>query len=391
MKKNVLLSGILLVLLFSLFDLTGLPAHAASLSSQKPLARNPLLFKQACSATTVNHAACLSLVSQATIPGPDGPFATAPGSSSPYKPANLHTAYNLPTIAPAGQVIGIVDAYDDPKAESDMAYYRSTFSIPACTTANGCFRKVDQNGGKNYPRNDTGWSQEISLDLDMASAICYNCKILLVEARSTSLTDLGTAVNTAVRLGATVVSNSYGANSEISGESTMCNNYYNHPGVAITASSGDSGLGVVFPAVCPHVVSVGGTTLYSDGNEVDWNSGSNGAGGGCSSQIAKPTWQSNTVTKCARRAVADVSAVADPNTGVYAYDTNGTSGWYQIGGTSASSPIIAAIYALAGGPHSIEAASIPWITYTTGCLNPVSSQTYTYQGGLGSPDGIACF
>jgi subtilase family serine protease len=224
----------------------------------------------------------------------------------------------------------------------------------------------------------------------MVSAICGNCHILLVEASSASFSDLGTAVNTAVRLGANEVSNSYGGD-QSSSDSSVCNSYYSHSGVAITASSGDSGLGVESPADCPHVVAVGGTSLKSNGTETTWNTSSfEGAGGGCSSYISKPSWESSSVSGCSRRAVADVSAVADPNTGVAIYDTYQVNGWYQIGGTSASSPIIAAVYALAGGVSG-DAASVPWSKYTSGCLNKVSGKTYSYQGGLGSPHGTSCF
>src|SRR5205085_8658244 len=201
----------------------------------------------------------------------------------------------------------IVDAFDDPNAEGDLAVYRSQFGLPACTTANGCFRKVDQNGGTAYPRGDAGWAEEISLDLDMASAVCPGCKILLVEARTNSFANLAAAVDRAVALGASVVSNSYGGN-EYAGE-VNDQAHFNHPGVAITVSSGDNGYGVEFPAASQYVTAVGGTTLTRDGSargfgETVWN----GAGSGCSAYITKPSWQTD--AGCARRTVADVSAVA---------------------------------------------------------------------------------
>src|SRR5262249_48142693 len=156
-----------------------------------------------------------------------------------------------------------VDAFDDANAESDLGVYRAQFGLPPCTTANGCFRKVDQNGGTNYPRGDRGWAEEISLDLDMVSAICPNCKILLVEANTSSFANLATAVDTAARLGANVISNSYGGGeyaNEVSDES-----HFNHPGVAVTVSSGDSGFGAEFPAASQYVTAVGGTTLTRQG------------------------------------------------------------------------------------------------------------------------------
>src|SRR5204862_4061509 len=138
----------------------------------------------------------------------------------------LVSAYNLGGGG-AGQTIAIVDAFDDAKAESDLAVYRNQFGMAPCTTANGCFRKVDQNGGTNYPRGDMGWAEEISLDLDMASAICPSCKILLVEAKTPSIANLAVAVDRAAAMGATVISNSYGA-PEFSGEASY-ESHYNHP------------------------------------------------------------------------------------------------------------------------------------------------------------------
>jgi subtilase family serine protease len=290
------------------------------------------------------------------------------------------------------QTVAIVDAFNDPNAESDLAHYRSMFGLSACTTANGCFRKVNETGGTTPPANNSGWAVEISLDLDMVSAICQNCHILLVEATSSSFNDLGAAVNEAATLGANEISNSYGG-SEASGEATICNSFYNHSGVAVTASSGDGGPGVEAPAVCPAVTAVGGTTLNTNGTEKAWNTApGEGAGGGCSATIAKPSFEVQTVTGCSRRAVADVSAVADPNTGVFVFDTFNESGGLQIGGTSASSPIIAGVFALAGGVSGVAAsASVPWSKRTSGCLFSVGGVTYAFQTGLGSPNGTACF
>src|SRR5262249_5708626 len=226
------------------------------------------------------------------------------------------------------------------------------FGLAPCTTANGCFRKVDQNGGTNYPRADKGWAQEISLDLDMVSAICPNCNILLVEANSNSFVNLAAAVDTAASLGANAISNSYGG-SEFAGEVSY-EAHFNHPGVAITVSSGDSGFGVEFPAASQYVTAVGCTTLSLSNGGVSATAWS-GCGSGCSQFISKPSWQTD--TGCARRTVADVSAVADPNTGVLVYDTfrvPGGGGWLVFGGTSASAPIIAAVYGLAGNASSIN-------------------------------------
>lgn len=398
-----LLSSSVIVTLVALISLTlSSAAFAATPASAQAKAVN---FKTACGQAARGHARCLSLISTTTVAAPEivrtlhnnlfngaavKPQANPPGESAPYQPSDLLNAYNLSGLAPNSQTVAIVDAQNDPNAESDMNVYRSTFGISSCTTSNGCFRKVNQTGGTSYPAADVGWAEEISLDLDMVSAICENCNILLVEANSSSFSDLGTAVNEAVRLGANEISNSYGG-SQSSGDVSTCNSYYTHSGIAVTASSGDQGQIVEAPADCPHVVAIGGTTLNSNGSETPWHTSSTeGAGGGCSTYISKPTWETQSVTGCSRRAVSDVSAVADPNTGVYVYDTYGQSGWLEFGGTSVSSPIIASVYALAGG-ISGDAASYPWSRYTSGCLFKVNGKTYNYQSGLGSPNGTGCF
>ena len=359
-------------------------------------------YVHSCAAGPVGFAACHAILR--TDKG--RPKSTTPHG---YIPADLQSAYKLTAAAStagAGQTIGIVDAYDDSNAETDLATYRKTFGLPDCTTTNGCFRKVDQNGGTSYPRANGGWAQEISLDLDMASAICPNCKILLVEANTSSLANLGAAVDMAVNLGANVVSNSYGG-SDLS--DATYGGYYKHPGVAITASSGDSGYGVQYPASSGYVTAVGGTTLTRDTttnrgwSEMAWS----GAGSGCSAYNAHPTWQSSTVTGCANRAVADVAADADPNTGVAVYDSysyRGQSGWLQFGGTSVAAPIIAATYALAGNAASVTYGSYPY-AHTSSLYDVTSGSNGTcttsqlctagtgWDGptGLGTPNGTGAF
>jgi hypothetical protein len=260
------------------------------------------------------------------------------------------------------------------------------------------------NLGSLYPSANGGWAQEISLDVDMASAICPQCNVLLVEASSATMANLGTSVNTAVKLGADVVSNSYGG-SEYSGETTDENTYFNHPGVAITVSSGDAGYGVEFPAASRYVTAVGGTSLRQASNSRGWTETAwNGAGSGCSAYVPKPSWQTDTA--CSRRTVADVSAVADPATGVAVYDSTsyqGRSGWLVFGGTSVSSPIVASVYALTG-TTSVNGANLPYAG--TSSLNDVTSGsngscggTYLctavagYDGptGLGTPNGAGAF
>jgi len=307
-----------------------------------------------CPGAAPGEARCHSLV---RVDNSGNPLAT--GGPSGYGPSDLLAAYKLNASGGAGQTIAIVDAYDDPKAESDLAVYRSKFGLSACTTANGCFSKVDQNGGTAYPRGDMGWAEEISLDLDMASAICPNCKILLVEANSNSFANLAAAVDEAFALGATVISNSYGGG-EYSGE-VADQTHFNHPGVAITVSSGDGGYGVEFPAASQYVTAVGGTTLNTSATTRGWSETAwSGAGSGCSAYIVKPSWQTD--AGCARRTVADVSAVADPNTGVAVYDTYRLhpGGWLVFGGTSVAAPIIGGVYALAGNASSITYGSFSY-------------------------------
>jgi subtilase family serine protease len=337
------------------------------------------------------------------------PFAaTAPTG---YGPADLRSAYGLDASSGTGQTIAIVDAYDDKTAEADMGAYRSFYGLSSCTTANGCFKKVNQTGVQgSYPANNVGWSLEISLDLDMASAICPNCHILLVEAKNNQNASLYAAVDTAARLHATEISNSYGG-AEASTEAAS-DVHFNHPGIAITVSSGDGGYGVEYPAASPYVTAVGGTTLTRSGSgftESAWS----GAGSGCSKYEAKPSWQHD--AGCAKRTVADVSAVADPNTGVAVYDSNCNAfeqllgqcftGWGTVGGTSASSPIIAGVYALAGNAAAVSyPSSDPYAN--TGALHDVTSGSngscggsylctsgagYDGPTGLGTPNGTGSF
>jgi subtilase family serine protease len=331
------------------------------------------------------------------------PFAATP---SGFGPGDLQSAYNLSSAtAGSGMTVAIVDAYDDPKAESDLGVYRSNFGLPACTTANGCFRKVNQSGGTKAPRGNVGWAEEISLDLDMVSAICPKCHILLVEGTSATFSSLSTAEDTAAK-GANAISNSYGG-SEWSTE-TSYDSHYNHPGIAITVSSGDSGYGVEYPAASPYVTAVGGTSLthVSSGTRAWTETAWSGY------ETTKPTWQTDTAG-CSNRTVTDVSAVADPYTGVSVYDTyGGVGGWLVFGGTSVSSPIIASVYALTGNTSTFN-SSYP---YAHASYYSPSSSSYTlnditsgsngscggsylctavpgYDGptGLGTPNGTSGF
>ena len=355
-------------------------------------------YERACDVPRPGVASCEAQV----VAAADGtPLATGTPPAAAFGPAQFHSAYNLPTTAPSAQTIGIVDAFDDPSIESDLANYSSYYGLPPCTTANGCFKKVNQSGGTLPPIKDPGWALEIALDVETAHAICQNCKILLVEATSATIANLYAAENEAVKLGATAISNSWLAG-EYANETADDVNF-NHPGVAITASSGDNGYGVGYPAASRYVTAVGGTTLAlgaggSYGGESAWS----GSGSGCSAYEPKPAWQAD--TGCARRSVADVSADADPNTGAAVYNTVsyfGQTGWFQVGGTSLSSPLVASVYALTGnfgGPsapyghagslHDVTSGSNGTCTPPYLCTGGVG---YDGPTGLGSPNGLGAF
>jgi subtilase family serine protease len=356
-----------------------------------------------CGAVAAGSARCHAILAKSA----GGPLFVG-ASPAGYNPPDLQSAYALPSATNGvGQTVAIVDAYNDPNAESDLGVYRAQFGIPACTTANGCFRKVNQSGGTKYPRNNGGWAQEISLDLDMVSAVCPNCHILLVEASSNSFANLVAAVDEAAALGATEISNSYGG-SEFSGE-TGDDSHFNRPGIAITASSGDGGYGVEYPAASQYVTAAGGTTLNRATNTRGWaETAWSGAGSGCSAYEPQPTWQAtnpNITSVCVRRAVADVSAVADPNTGVSVYDSfsyQGNSGWLVFGGTSVASPMIASVFALASGVTTYSASypygnSASLFDVTSGsngsCGNILCNATSGWDGptGLGTPNGAGAF
>jgi subtilase family serine protease len=317
-----------------------------------------------------------------------------------YGPGDLHSAYNISSSGSSSYTIAIVDAYGYPSAEQDLAVYRSQYGLPACTTANGCFRKVDQRGGTSYPRMDTGWAQEQALDLDMASAMCPNCKILLVQSDTNSFTNIGAAVNQAATLGANAISNSYGGGE--SGTASL-ESTYDKPGLAVTVSSGDAGYGVEFPAASPHVTAVGGTSLSVAGNGRGWTETVwSGAGSGCSAVYSKPSWQTD--AGCARRTVADVSADANPNTGVAVYGpvSRRSSGWMVFGGTSVAAPLIAGVYGVSGNaanygsdPYGHVSALYDVTSGSNGSCGGsyLCTGTTGYDGpsGLGTPNSATAF
>jgi subtilase family serine protease len=385
----------------------GLMLGGASIASAEPVEHSGAVYHVAVCARLIRpgtarcHAHVVTDAAGRILSRDAGARVTPSG----YGPSSLRSAYNITTTGSASTTIAIVDAYGYTNAEADLGVYRAQYGLPACTTANGCFAKYNQNGVQgSYPAQNTGWAQETALDLDMASAMCPSCKIILIEATSTSYANLGAAENTAAAKGAHVISNSYGG-----GESgtQSYETDYNHAGVAITVSTGDDGYGAgpQFPATSPHVTAVGGTHLVTASNargwtETVWTDG----GSGCSTVYAKPSWQTD--TGCTKRMEADVAAVADPNTGVAVYGpvSSRKSGWEVFGGTSVAAPLVGGIYGVNGG--AVTYGSNPYAN--VGALNDVTSGNngscsgkpayfcnaevgYDGPTGLGTPNGATAF
>jgi hypothetical protein len=363
-----------------------------------------------CAAMIVGHHSCFVLKRGGLLPIPASASPDTVPAGVGYGPSQLQSAYELTAASASdgsGRTIAIVDAYDDPTAASDLAAYRSSAGLPVVPS----FKKVNQSGATSplpaqAPVSDD-WTLEESLDLDMASAICPLCNIVLVEATNDSGTGLFVAENTAASM-AGYISNSWGE-SESSSETSLDSSNFNHPGDVITASAGDSDFGVIYPAASPNVVSVGGTRLSTASNSRGWSESvwntapGEGTGSGCSAYEPQPSWQTALgLPGCSRRIDNDVAADADPATGVAVYDTsNGNGGWNEVGGTSASSPMLAAMFALAGTPGNTPADDI----YThrsnffdvtagnDGSCSPAylcTAETgYDGPTGIGTPDGIA--
>jgi len=318
-----------------------------------------------------------------------------PGTPGGYAPSDLQTAYGLTSDSKnkgGGETVAIVDAYDDPNAASDLNAYRSRYGAPACTVSNGCFTKQQYTSQTN-----SGWAAEESVDVDMVSAICPNCKILLVEAASASMADFSTAERYATAH-ADYVSNSWSGNE---GTTTYDGDYKVSCG-AIAAATGDRGYNAIaqWPAILPSVIGVGGTSLPSIGPRVEtaWS----GAGSGCSKIYAKPSFQNGLNAGCSMRAQADVSADADPSTGVAAYDTFHQGGWLVFGGTSVATAIVASAFALEGktgvdSPGNIYSHTSDFNDITSGsngaCGVPLCTAGPGWNGptGLGTPKGIGGF
>jgi len=305
------------------------------------------------------------------------PSAAAPRVLPGYNASQIRTAYGITETGTANSVIAIVDAYSYPTALADLNAYRANYGsdttaltactitnnvpvFPPATTGRGCFAQVSQLGRtNNLPRSNTGWNQEAALDIEMATAICPNCSILLVAANSASFADLNTAVGAAKNFSnVKAISNSYGGADFRASGLGATNNYElaSQKGIAVTASSGDSAYGVSAPASFTNVIGVGGTTLNLNSNntrasESVWYTSTtarngrvtiSGTGSGCSTLNSIPAAQSQSITTCPGKVISDISAVADPATGVGVIYN---SGFYVFGGTSVASPIIASMFA----------------------------------------------
>jgi hypothetical protein len=368
-----------------------------------------------CTQPAVGQISCAALVASGATAMTEAAVAASGTAPPGFSPVQLRYAYGLEFQAltgGVGQTVAVVTAYDDATAETDMGAYRSQYNLPACTTADGCFSKVNETGGDTYPPAGpagSGWTLATAQALDMISAICPNCHILLVEATTTGITDLGTAENEAVSLGADFVANTWFTPEATYGseEPTYDSEYFDHPGVVITAPDGNgAGYGTYYPAASPDVIAVGGTTLTQDPSvargwsEQAWSY----TGSGCSPYEPKPSWQTD--TGCTTRTLNDTAAVADPNTPVAIYDT--TSGdWVATGGNITAAAIIAAASALAGTPAADTiGASYLYANAGAGLVNNITSGsdgtcsvTYLctagpgYNGptGVGTPASAAAF
>jgi hypothetical protein len=358
-------------------------------STNRDVAAGPQ--RAVCEAPAPQHVRCLIRI--ATDPNGQVVPLDAPLG---YGPGDLRSAYHLPDAGARGKVVAVVGAYDAPSAEADLAIYRDHYGLPPCTSATGCFRKVGQDGGASYPPADPRWATEIASDTQVVGGACPDCRILLVEANSTFDEDVADALKTAVAMGASAVSLSFGRPEDATVE--RLEPLYDYPGVLITVGAGDSGYGPLYPATSAHVLSVGGTTLVRSSSARGWaETAWDLTGGGCSDYIPKPGWQTDPA--CRTRMACDLAAVGDTNPGVAVYcsDCGTVAGWRVSGGTSVSSPIVAAAFTLLGvpaDPSFVWAHKSAFYDVTSGnngsCTTPyfcTSGPGYDGPSGWGTPDG----
>ena len=326
-----------------------------------------------CSPAAVGRMGCLSIIHPKPVKtshgyklGSSGPLLEGDGKGGGWDPKDLQEAYKIPATGGSTQTVAVVDAYHDPNAEADMNAYRKEYGLPECKKVTKCFQQVNQKGeegnypSSKYPHKEAGnffvedWGLEISLDLDMVSAACPECKVLLVEATNNESSSLGLADDEAATLKATEISDSFGGPE--SSTETSEDAYYNHAGIPVTVAAGDAGYGAEYPASSKYVISVGGTTLKkAPGTERGWEDTVwSGSGSGCSAYESKPSWQVD--PGCSKRTENDVAAVASNSSPLSVYDSyeytekvgteefgTGTLGWILVSGTSASAPLVAGI------------------------------------------------
>jgi subtilase family serine protease len=413
MHRKILLGSLAALVLAVL---TALPHAANGASAPGTRTRSGVVpagtgVMRACPEIKPGWARCLAEV-VTHQPGSAVPLATSTYQNG-LTPADIQDAYNLPADGGDGRTVAVIEAKDYPSLESDLATYRSEFGLPPCTTGNGCLQIVNEHGGSKLPGNGIGigWFVETALDVDAVSSACPGCHILVVEADSPSKKDLAIGDDTAASMGAVAASNSW-KNPEFQKESTgPMAAYFDHPGTAFLASSGDGGAGprvtVGYPSGLPTVISVGGTSLTPADNARGWTESAwAGAGSACGQFVAKPAWQTD--PGCPMRTTSDVSAVADPQTGlaVYVNDAKGDLGWIVVGGTSLSSPLIGGVYGQAGNTAALGSGISAYLyqhadqlfDVTTGnngtcTISYVCNAGPGYDGptGLGTPDGLGAF
>lgn len=327
--------------------------------------------------------------------GSPGATVATPSGLSPSTIDSVY-GFSVATNGGAGKTIAIVDAYDDPGASSDLNAFSQQWGLPQCTTSNPCFTKVNQSGGASYPGGNSSWDLEISLDIEWAHALAPASTILLVEANSNSFADL-TAAEQYAGAHADYVSNSWGG-SEFSGETTYDSAFTAPAGrnVSYFVATGDTGGAVEYPSTSPNVVAVGGTSLlFSTSGTFSAENAWSGGGGGCSTVEAAPSTQSSfsqyaQVGCNGRRSTPDVSLDADPGSGVAVYDStpySGSSGWWTVGGTSASTPMWAAESAVLGSAvnsATVYSAAIPFRDILAGGNGHSTLTGYDLATGRGS-------
>ncbi len=414
----------------SVVSLGGLPevipgAHAQRARGERKHARKGISLtpssteahwacpEEACEAIVEAPAQAVKVNGASRFRLPDGPLLEGGGVKGGLDPQDLQSAYEIPVTGGEDQTVALVDAYGYPTAEEDLAKYRERYRLPPCTKADGCFKKVNQKGEEaNYPQRNEGWETESALDIEMVSAACPHCHIVLAEAKNSDGSNLSGTVDEAARLGATEISNSYGSaeqfcNTECEEEAPA----YDHPGILIVAAGGDNGYdnheegdrSPNFPAGLPSVVAVGGTVLHRAHNARGWREEAWYAGGsGCTTLWQKPIWQTD--TGCSKRMTDDVAAVAGCESPVSTY-AQGQGGWGNVCGTSVASPLVAGIEAhaseysrsLPGAESFYEDPQAPFDVTEggNGTCTPPESHAYFchaevgYDGptGNGTPDG----